>query len=863
MAYTTEVRMFTKRRWADARVARRRFDTRRWARLSVELLEARLTPSVSFLGVGAGDASSNDAILWTRAQDSATATGVALMAQVSTDQTFATGLATFAGITDPAHDYTIHIDATGLASGTRYYYRFVASDGTLSQVGTFVTAPDPTAHVAVNSGFTGDADGLMRPYDASDSPSFAPPGSADFGPQNFDYFVWLGDTIYETASGQGTPNNSPAVANTNPPNIADYWRKYRQQFLPVSTGPYAGLQNFFDSNGHYTLLDNHELGNKQFINGGAPQGSPPGAGADATNPANDVNTTGAYMNQTVGFQTLIQAYTDYQPIRQQIVNTPGDPRSNGTQRLYFDQQWGANSIFFNLDDRSYRDIRMKTTGGADDTGPRADNPGRTMLGATQLAWVEQGLLDAQNNGTTWKFVAVSSPIDQIGPVGGSFTINNSGDPGTTQPGFTSSESDGGKSWMGEYRPERNALLKFIADNHIDHVVFLSTDDHQVRINELGYFTQFTTNSLGFQTPVQSSYTRAPGVFEIVDGPIGATGPDTITDHSFANIQALAQSFASQQQAAGIDPIGLDAGFPGLTNVSREGDPTAGTSPSPVDFYSPDTFNYAALNVSAAGSTLTVTIDGINSYAVNTFPQPGSANPVRQILQFQVALAPVNVAVSPATATAGGTTTLTARLTDTGTGAPIANATLTFSLNGHVVGTATTDGSGTATLSNVSVAGLLPGHYAGAVTVHFAGDAGHQAGNGSGSLDVLPARDVTDQLHVRRNGPKMGPKDGTFTADLTITNAVRSPSLTGLFAIQLNNLTPGVTLQAATVTVGGVTYNLTITHDAAGDPIINVPAAVATSLAAGQSLPAISLVFSNPGNKHFDFDTAVFLDPLDG
>jgi hypothetical protein len=560
---------------------------------------------------------------------------------------------------------------------------------------------------------------------------------------------------------------------------------------------------------------------------------------------------------------LVQAYTDYQPIRQQIVNAPGDPRSNGTQQLYFDQQWGANSIFFNLDDRSYRDIRMKTTGGADDTGPRADNPARTMLGATELAWVEQGLLAAQNDGTLWKFVAVSSPIDQIGPIGGSFTINNSGDPNTTQPGYTSTESDGGKSWMGEYRPERNALLKFIADNHIDHVVFLSTDDHQVRVSELGYFTQFTTNSLGYQAPVQSSYTRVPGVFEIVAGPIGATGPDTITDHSIANIQALAQNFASQQQALGIDPIGLDASFPGLTNVSREGDPTAGTSPKPFDFYSPDTFNYVAMNLSADGSTFTVTVDGINSYATNTFPQPGSSNPVRQILQFQVSLAPVSVAVSPATAIAGGTTTLTATLTDAHTGAPLANSTLTFLLNGNVVGTATTDSSGKATLSNVSVAGLLPGYYAGAVTVRFAGDAGHLPGGGAGSLNVLPARDVTDQVHVRRNGPVMGPKDGTYRADLTITNAVRNPTLNGLFAIQLNNLTQGVTLQAATVTVGGVTYNLTITYSAAGDPIINIPAAVASALSPGQSLPTISLVFSNPGNKHFDFDIAVFLDPLDG
>src|SRR5215510_6775885 len=265
------------------RVARR-------VQLSVEALESRMVPTASFLGVGAGDATSSDAILWTRAQDSSSSAGVGLMAQVSADPTFATGLATFAGTTDPVHDFTIHVDATGLQAGTRYYYRFVASDSTISQVGTFVTAPAATTHTAVSLGFTGDADGLMRPYGATNSANFAPPTSSGVGSQDFDYFVWLGDTIYETASGPGTPNFSPAVNNT--PNITEYWRKYREQFLPVSTGDYPGLTNFFDSTGHYTLLDNHELGNRQFINGGAPAAAP----FNTTDPTFDANFTGTYMH---------------------------------------------------------------------------------------------------------------------------------------------------------------------------------------------------------------------------------------------------------------------------------------------------------------------------------------------------------------------------------------------------------------------------------------------------------------------------------------------------------------------------------------------------------------------------------------
>jgi len=850
--------MFSIRRTINARQSRQSQVARvRRVRLSLEHLEDRITLSASFLGVGAGDATSSDAILWTRAQNPGTAAGVGLIAQVSTDLTFAHGLATFAGITDPAHDYTIHVDATGLQPGTRYFYRFVANDSTVSQVGTFVTAPDATARVAVNAGFTGDADGLMRPYDATAGAAFAPPGTPSFGPQNFDYFVWLGDTIYESTSGQGTPNSSPAVSTT--PTLSDYWAKYRQQLQPVSTGSYPGLQTFFDSNGHYTLLDNHELGNRQFINGGAPASAP----YNTTDPAFDVNTTGTYMHNTPGFQVLEQAYTDYQPIRAQTVSAPNDPRSDGTQKLYFSQPWGANSTFFNLDDRTYRDIRLRNASG-DDNGPRADNPGRTMLGATELQWFEQSLLAAQQQGTTWKFVAVSSPIDQIGPIGGSFTVTNG--PNNAPSTYSNSQSDGGKSWMGGYRAERNQLLKFIADNHIEHVVFLSTDDHQLRINELGYFTQFDPST---HTPIQSSYTRVPGVFEIVDGPIGATGPDQATDHSFANVQTLAQNFAVQQTARGIDPIGLDPSFPGLKNVSREGDPTAGASPKPVDFFSPDTFNYARLNVSADGSTLTVTINGINSYAVNTFPQPSTSNPDRQILQFQIAVERANLAVSPAIAFAGGTTNLTATLTDAATNAPLANKAVVFSLNGLVVGTATTGSNGQATLPNVSLAGLPPGHESNAITVSFAGDTANLPGTGSGSLDLLPASDVTGQVRIRVDRPVFHPRGRTSTADLKITNPLRtrgghgpiSSTLTGLFAIELNQLKPGVTLESATVTINRVARILTITHDASGAPIINIPHAVTSSLLPGHSLPQVKLVFQNPSHKRLTFVTRVFTNPL--
>jgi phosphodiesterase/alkaline phosphatase D-like protein len=557
----------------------------------VEVLEARLTPTgnVDFTAVAAGNPTGDDVILWTRALDPDNPQSLALTAQVSTDPTFVSVDYAFPGQTDPQRDYTVKVDASGLATGTRYYYRFQKDDGQTSPVGTFQTAPDPAAAVPLHFGFSGDADGRWRPFVVT----------SDIAAQNFDYFVYLGDTMYETAS-----LGSPAAADpyANPAQaLADYRRKYRENLQPVNPGGFAGLRTFFASQANYTLLDNHELGNLQFQSGGAPAGIPYGKGVDASDPQYDVNQTGTYMNKTQGFNTLEQAYSDYQPVREQMISAPDDPRTDQTRQLFLAQQWGQSSIFFNLDDRSYRDIRLKTSTGADDTGPRADNPGRTMLGATQLAWIEQGLLDAQAGNITWKFVAVSSPIDQVG-------------------------GDGGKSWIGGYRAERNALLKFIADNQIDHVVFLTTDDHQVRVNELTYLTDPND---------PSSVALVPGAFCIVAGPLGAGGPDAITDHSFANLKSLADTLAESEIAQGIDPIGLDPAFPGLQNVSREGDPDADSLRQPVDFYSPDTFNYATLDVDASGQVLTVSVYGVDSFAANTFPEPDVVGPPRLLLSFQL------------------------------------------------------------------------------------------------------------------------------------------------------------------------------------------------------------------------------------
>ena len=557
-----------------------------------------LLAATAFSGVAAGDMSANDAILWTRTFDPATSQPVAaaLTAQLATEREFRNIRFSYKGATDPARAGTIKIEATGLQKHTRYFYRFVSDDGYVSPTGQFTTAPRDDEKVAVRFAFSGDAHGSYRPY----------PLVHRFSELNLDYFVFLGDTIYESAS-DGSPSASDPF--TDPAQaLADYRRKYLENLLPVKPGGVPGLQVMFAAQGNYTLLDNHELGNAQFQNGGAPPGSPPGKGADATDPANDVNGSCNFINRTPGFALLLRAYLDFQPVRERRVSAPGDCRSNGTWQLYFAQRWGAYSIFINVDDRSYRDIQLKKPGGGDDTGPRADNMARTMLGATQLAWLERTLLDAQKQEVTWKIVAISSPIDQVGPFGPVFAW------------------DGPKSWIGGYRADRARLLKYIADNHIEHVVFLTADDHLNRVHALDYLGE--PGDTKTRTPV-------PGAFTIVAGPIGAVAPDRFTEHDYGSVKSVADKLAADERAVGIEPIGLRPNFPGLKQAYREGAQDANAKRQPVDFYSADTFNYVTLEISADGKSLAVDPWGINSYPPNSFPETNKIGAPRHILGFRV------------------------------------------------------------------------------------------------------------------------------------------------------------------------------------------------------------------------------------
>jgi phosphodiesterase/alkaline phosphatase D-like protein len=99
------------------------------AGLIIETANADLT----FSGVAAGDATTNDVIVWTRAKDESNPQPTNINVQITTDPTFTSGVSTLlAGTAAGLTDYTVKTNIGTLQSGTVYYYRFQTMDGLIT-----------------------------------------------------------------------------------------------------------------------------------------------------------------------------------------------------------------------------------------------------------------------------------------------------------------------------------------------------------------------------------------------------------------------------------------------------------------------------------------------------------------------------------------------------------------------------------------------------------------------------------------------------------------------------------------------------------------------------------------------------------
>ena len=612
---------------------------------------------VKINAVSSGAATANSGTFWVHASDSSAVNQAAtLRLEISTNKNFASPILSQSIATKAEDGLTAKLTINTLTPGVTYYYRFIdASSSAVSLDGVFKTAPTADSAAALKFAFSGCADGRYAPFPAVNWEANNP---------GYDFFIMNGDAAYPTDENLTSPGVLNVITDTPEAILSSARGKLLANLLPAVNAAGAttqsSLQSLYRSQGVYASYDNHETGDSYLEAGGAPLellSDPKMNKREGTDdPQFYVNSNPSRsLHDSPNFKAVIKAWGDYMPIPKTSLafTDPSNPEPVDPV-LYNSQYWGKGALIINLDDRSYRDAKITDADDNDVSVPDpkgADNPNRTILGKTQFDWLKNELKQAQAKQTTqqnpvWKFINISSPIDVVGA------------PGNTESPTINAEYAQGvvnaKSWWGNYRYERNELLKYIAENAITNVVFLASDDHEFRVNELTYDPTLTTGTTANVSLANMKV--VPGAFSVVAGPLGATRADNFAADAANNFsssielaprggksityaggfQELSTKLAENQLRSNVNPIGLEKQFPGLLSLNRNinlfTDATAATTttykankdlPNPVDFWSPQTFNIAELSLSRQGD-LTVAAKGITAYKP-TNSSPTSAN----------------------------------------------------------------------------------------------------------------------------------------------------------------------------------------------------------------------------------------------
>ncbi len=328
--------------------------------------------TVSFAhGVASGDPLADRVILWTRAMPSR-AEAVTLDWQVASDQAFTAVVASGQVTTSAASDYTAKVDATGLAAGTRYFYRF-RHGGEVSPVGRTKTLPTGAVSQVKLAVFS------CSNYPAGYFNTYADAA----GEPGLDLALHLGDTIYEYGQGKYASADAAALGRLVDPvgdllTLSDYRRRYAQYRTDADLQAIMGVVPFV------VVWDDHEVANDAWTGG-------------AEN--HDPLTQGDYL---VRRAAAIQAFNEWTPNR---LPDPARP-----DKIYRSFDFGTLASLHMLDTRHIgRDKQLliadyfKADGSFDTAGftTAMGNPARQLLGAEQTTWL-QGKLSAST--ATWQLL---------------------------------------------------------------------------------------------------------------------------------------------------------------------------------------------------------------------------------------------------------------------------------------------------------------------------------------------------------------------------------------------------------------------------------------------------------------------------
>ncbi|MGI2106739.1 alkaline phosphatase D family protein [Shewanella frigidimarina] len=315
-------------------------------------------------GIASGDPAADAVILWTRVTPDVEG-DITVSWEVATDSGFSQLVTNGQTITNQNRDYTVKVDAVGLEAGQQYFYRFKAGE-TVSEMGQTRTLPEgsvASVKLAVMSCANFPA-GYFNVYEMAAQQD------------DLDAVVHLGDYLYEYARGEYASEHAVELGREVLPAgelflLDDYRTRYSQYRSDAS------LQKLHAKVPFITVWDDHEVANDTWKDG-----------------AENHNDGEGDFDQRK--QAALQAYFEWLPIR---------PWSEGNhEEIYRSFNYGNLVDLHMLDTRVLaRDKQLEysqyidaTTGAFNSSTFLADvtDTNRTLLGQTQLLWLQQTLLQS-------------------------------------------------------------------------------------------------------------------------------------------------------------------------------------------------------------------------------------------------------------------------------------------------------------------------------------------------------------------------------------------------------------------------------------------------------------------------------------
>ncbi|MFN7056237.1 alkaline phosphatase D family protein [Hyphomonas sp.] len=337
-------------------------------------------------GVASGDPLPNRVILWTRVTPLSGAGPIPVRWEVlrpGQSEPVASGMVEAA----EGRDFTVKVDAGGLAPGSDYVYRFTAltEHGDITSPEGRTRTPAASGTSAVNIAITSCSHYSFGRFNAY---------RAMAAERNLDAIVHLGDYIYEYGiDGYGSEVGAQLGRLHEPSTeiitLADYRRRHAQYKTD------ADLQAAHAAAPWICTWDDHESANDSYR-----------TGAQNHNPEEG---EGEWSDRK---QVAIQAYFEWMPIREPV---PGEVTSAVWRTFRFGDVATLHALETRLTGRSPSMSWGPALAGASDpagvgarvqaTLQEAADPARTMLGAEQEAWLNQELANSVAAGAAWQMLA--------------------------------------------------------------------------------------------------------------------------------------------------------------------------------------------------------------------------------------------------------------------------------------------------------------------------------------------------------------------------------------------------------------------------------------------------------------------------